>query len=343
MQSGNIMKNRLTIFSFIILLCGSLSAYAEGEAGIISLRGQGHFYVGIQTSEPASNGSVQVHGQMYVGFQLAAERKHPYPIILVHGGSGQAVSWFSTPDDRDGWRDYFLAAGFDVYWVDRPGYGRSPTNVNYGELRESASTGIISFLAQSEQWPGNANDHLDPSILASLAASPPGPYGGDHLAAKDLSMLLDKIGPAILMTYSAGAVSGWWAADMNPDKVAALIAVEPASSNITSNLRKGLTFVPALSRDFEPVQDEEDCDLQPKNSVSTLVNLQKVPVKIIGAELGLTRSLPCSLKAMRQAGVDVDYLFLPDIGITGNGHLLMAERNNGEIAQALIELMSAIK
>ena len=114
--------------SFAAGLLSSTVVNAEGEAGIISLRGQGHFYVGIDVSEPDANGGVTIKNQMFVGFQWPAEKLHPYPLILIHGGGGQATDWFSTPDGRDGWLDYFVAAGFDVYYVDRPGLGRSPTN-----------------------------------------------------------------------------------------------------------------------------------------------------------------------------------------------------------------------
>lgn len=325
-----------------VLLTLTSPAMAGGEAGPISLREQGNFFVGIETTEPERNGAVHVLNQMYVGYQLVAEPQHDYPIILVHGGGGQASDWFTTPDGRDGWRDYFLAAGFDVYWVDRPGYGRSPTNTAYGELRESASSSIISFLAQSEQFPGDPDDHLDPMILDMLAGSPPGPYGGNKLAARDLSLLLERIGPAILVTYSAGAISGWWAADTSPDKVAGIVAVEPASSNITSRLGKQLTFDPPLAEDFEAVEDAEGCDLQPGDNVSTLPSFHDMPIYLIGAEFGLIRGLPCSAKAFRQAGADARYIYLPDLGIHGNGHLLPNELNNGETADVIIDIMAEI-
>lgn len=56
-------------------LFGSVTAHAEGEAGIISLRGQGHFYVGGETYEVAGNPMAGPFGapglamknQMYVG------------------------------------------------------------------------------------------------------------------------------------------------------------------------------------------------------------------------------------------------------------------------------------
>jgi len=332
---------KLCLFTVGLFVFGS--AFAGGEAGPLSLRDQGHFYVGGQSSEPSENGSVQVYNQMFVGYQLPAEKAHPYPLVLVHGGGGQATDWFSTPDGRDGWRDYFLAAGFDVYWVDRPGYGRSPTNIKYGELTESANSSIINFLARSEHWPGNSEDPQDPGILMWLSSSPPGPYAGDAIAATNISSLLEQIGPAILITHSAGAASGWLAADLNSDKVAGIIAFEPGASNMTHAIRSGLTFNPALPTDFSHVSDAEGCEMQAPDSPSQLANFANFPVHLVGSELGLIAGLPCAVTVFTQAGVNVKYTFLPDLGFTGNGHFMMAERNNGELAQIFIDLAQSIK
>lgn len=320
-----------------------LPLLAGGEAGILSLRDQGHFYVGAQSSEPSENGSVQVYNQMYVGYQLPAEKRHAYPLVLIHGGGGQASDWFSTPDGRDGWRDYFVAAGFDVYWVDRPGYGRSPTNIRYGELSASANSSIINFLARSEHWPGDSQDPTDPGILAWLSSSPPGPYAGDAIAAADISQLLDRIGPAILLTHSAGGASGWLAADRNPGMVAGIIAFEPGASNMTSSIRKGLTFEPPLAEDFSPEADSEGCEMQPPAAPSRLARFADIPVHLVGSELGLIAGLPCAVKVFSQAGVNVKYTYLPDLGFTGNGHFMMAETNNGEIARIFIDLAAGIE
>jgi pimeloyl-ACP methyl ester carboxylesterase len=328
---------------FAAVLASSFHATAEGEAGIISLRGQGHFYVGLEVSEPAENGSVQVKNQMYVGFQLPAAKAHPYPLILVHGGGGQSTDWFSTPDGRDGWRDYFVAAGFDVYWIDRPGFGRSPTNSEYGAAGNSANSQIITFLANARNWPGNSANHTDPTILAWLASSPPGPYAGDKVAAAALSELLDRTGPAILVTHSAGAVTGWWATDLNSANVAGVIAIEPGASNVTSSMRSGLTFEPALPEDFAPVKDADDCELQPAGSPARLPRFVGKHLHLVGSELGLIAGLPCAVKAFAQAGVTTRYTYLPDLGFMGNGHFMMAETNNGELAQVIIDLAGSIK
>ena len=39
--------------------------------------------------------------------------------------------------------------------------------------------------------------------------------------------LLDKIGPAILLTHSQSGAFGWPVADARPDLVKAIVAVEP--------------------------------------------------------------------------------------------------------------------
>jgi len=337
------LSKRFLAFIFLLVAGIPVSVLAGGEAGIISLRDQGHFFVGGEKTEAADNGSVQVYNQMFVGYQLPAEKEHRYPLVLIHGGGGQATDWFSTPDGRDGWRDYFIAAGFDVYWVDRPGYGRSPTNVRYGELTESANSSIINFLARSNHWPGDSQDPSDPSILTWLSSSPPGPYAGDAIAASAISELLDQIGPAILVTHSAGAASGWLAADLNHSNVAGIIAFEPGASNMVHEIRKGLTFEPALPADFMPVEDSEGCEAQAPGSPSKLSRYSDFPVHLVGSELGLIAGLPCAVKVFSQAGVNVKYTYLPDLGFTGNGHFMMAETNNGELAQIFIDLAVSIK
>ena len=44
---------------------------------------------------------------------------------MVHGGGGQGTHMMGI-GGRPGWVHYFVQAGYSVYWIDRPSYGRSP-------------------------------------------------------------------------------------------------------------------------------------------------------------------------------------------------------------------------
>ncbi|MET0290991.1 MAG: alpha/beta fold hydrolase, partial [Steroidobacteraceae bacterium] len=226
----------LSAFIGCASLFAAAPALAGGEAGAISLRDQGFFWVGARAKPTADGKGATIEGQMYVGFQLAANKKHPYPLVLVHGGGGQATDWMGTPDGRDGWLDYFLAAGFDVYFVDRPAHGRSPNNVAYGALRPPASTDFMSnaFLAQSKQYPGGGGPMTKENIQHT-ASSEPGPTVSNAVLQANLAELLDKIGPAILVTHSAGGPSGWLSLAARPNLVKGILAIEPAMG-VTENL-----------------------------------------------------------------------------------------------------------
>ncbi|MGZ3283177.1 MAG: hypothetical protein ACXU9A_11010, partial [Xanthobacteraceae bacterium] len=66
------------------LLCGATSAPAQ-ERGPLTLAAASYFFVGGRI-DPSVQGSPVV-GQMYVEYMIPAKRTHPYPIVMVHGGS----------------------------------------------------------------------------------------------------------------------------------------------------------------------------------------------------------------------------------------------------------------
>ena len=52
------------------------------------------FWVGVERAELA-RGPVVNGKQMYVEYQIPAQVRHPYPIVLVHGGGGQGLDWLA--------------------------------------------------------------------------------------------------------------------------------------------------------------------------------------------------------------------------------------------------------
>ena len=65
-----------------------------------------YFYVGGKyTGEP---GKEIMEGQTFVEVVAPKLRRHPYPLVLIHGAAQTATNWMGTPDGRKGWADYFV-------------------------------------------------------------------------------------------------------------------------------------------------------------------------------------------------------------------------------------------
>jgi pimeloyl-ACP methyl ester carboxylesterase len=344
-----------------LLFAGGATA-AGGEAGKISLRDQGFFWVGARTKATETPGrgggpprtGTTIEGQMYVGFQLVERKRHPYPLVLVHGGGGQATDYMGTPDGRDGWLDYFLAAGFDVYFVDRPAHGRSPPSRAYGELGAPVTTEQISgFTVESKQYPGGGSP-ASKELAQHTASSEPGPTASNAVLKENLAELLDRIGPAIIVTHSAGGPSGWLAMEARPDKVKGVLAIEPAMG-ITENLASLISFQPALAAGerIETVQlpaegaGLQPCRLQAEGKVRTVPAYKDKPVLFVVAPLSsrFAPSVHCSVHTLNQLGAKAKLARLKeDFRIDGNAHFMNEELNNGEIAKKVfIPFLSSIK
>jgi pimeloyl-ACP methyl ester carboxylesterase len=355
-------KSRIALFACLAQLA-SVAAFAGGEAGPISLRDQGFFWVGaratpVQTGRtsfgPGGPGTA-IEGQMYVGFQLAANKKHPYPLVLVHGGGGQATDYMGTPDGRDGWLDYFLAAGYDVYFVDRPAHGRSPNSSSYGPLGERPTTEFIAnvFTLQSKQYPGGGAANSK-EVIQHTASSEPGPTVSNKVLQENLGELLDRIGPAIMVTHSAGGPSGWLALAARPDKVKAVLAIEPAMG-ITDNLAPLITFKPALAAGEKIAMEElaaegpglSKCQLQPQASLHTVPAYAGKKVLFVVSPNStpmFTPTVHCSVHTLNQLGAEAKLARLVDYGLQGNGHFMNEELNNGDIAKKVfIPFLDSIK
>ena len=209
------------------------AAFAGGEAGKLELRDLGAKFVGY-TTRSADKGSLDVLNPLFVQYLLPARRRHEHPIVFIHGGGGQGTDWLETPDGRDGWVDYFVADGWDVYVVDRPGHGRSQSNASCGNgMVRVGNSATISQLSTSAPtvWPGGAPTPTNDAVVGWTASSTTAPYCGDALAAEKISALLDEIGPAVLLAHSAGGGSTFRVPDLNPEKVVGIIGFEAAASN----------------------------------------------------------------------------------------------------------------
>jgi hypothetical protein len=139
----------------VCALIGASASQAADDNAPLMLAKDGYFYVNGKTT--TVNGKTYVTDQMYVEERVPARRTHPYPIVMVHGGTMSGVNFTGTPDGREGWAQYFVRTGYSVYVVDQPGRGRSGYSPStYGSSRNVESTNSFArFVSQekSKLWP----------------------------------------------------------------------------------------------------------------------------------------------------------------------------------------------
>ncbi|MBA3939975.1 MAG: hypothetical protein C0520_02065 [Sphingopyxis sp.] len=134
-----------------------------------------------------------------------------------------------------------------------------------------------------------------------------------------------------------------------PDKVRAVIAVEPTANASRAGkgpaTRCGIThaclhFAPALAgpddldlvRTERPAARGTSCWLQ-RTARYRLPALDGIPIPIATGEVSYHAGQDyCTSAFLTQAGVANDYAYLPEHGIRGNRHMQMLEKNNLEIA-----------
>ncbi len=172
--------------------------------------------------------------QMYVEHWIPAEVRHPYPVVLIHGGYGQGSDWFTTPDGHRGWATLFLEQGYKVYVVDRPGQGRNPFQpFMNGNFDAQAPT----LERARAQW-GSATDD-NPAVAQVLASM--GQPMANNAQTREVwrtrgAMLLDDIGPAILVTHGDGAAFASVVAQDRPKFVKGIVAVGPTANSLPAQL-----------------------------------------------------------------------------------------------------------
>jgi len=216
------------------------------------------------------------------------------------------------------------------------------------------------------QWPGSGAPD-DPVSLQMVSGYVPEivDFAKQQLLNRDaLVALFDKIGPAILLVHSQAGAFAWPVADARPQLVKAIVGVEPNGPPFYEvnfvgapeyfklgklALPYGLSAVPLA---YEPAvkdaselaifqEDKADgpdlvrCWLQ-QAPARQLPDLQKMPIVVITSEASYHAPYDhCTVKYLAQAGVKATHIRLAELGIRGNSHVMMNEKNNKEIAAVI--------
>jgi pimeloyl-ACP methyl ester carboxylesterase len=310
---------------------------AQNTAPIV-LRDMGSFHIGGRhleiTGQPVKeivftpggvpakvdpNGKYQVE-QMYAQYFLVQNPRGKLPLLLWHGGGLSGVTYETKPDGQPGWLTYFLRQGWDTYISDAMERGRSGWTDKF--------KGDPVFLPLGDPWerfrvgpPGSWNDDKARRITYPGVQFPIEAYEqfmkqgvprwvttDDQIIAAYIE-LVDKVCPCVVLVHSQAGSFGFKVAEARPDKVKALVAVEPSG-------------------------------IGTKDKVAALKN---IPMAVIYGDNAkdhprwgqIRRNVAGYAEAIRSAGGSVDLIDLPDIGIKGNTHMVMMDRNSDQVAEVI--------
>src|ERR1044072_9113232 len=329
-----------TSMRMVLALMATLAAspaFAQGKEPI-ALRDMGSFHIGGKLAEvkgqpikeivfspggvPAKmdpNGRYQVE-QMYAQYFLVQNRRGKLPLLLWHGGGLTGVTYETKPDGGPGWLNYFLRQGWDIYISDAMERGRSGWT--------DAFEGAPVFLPESDLWdrfrvgpPGSWNDDKAkrssyPGVQFPLDAYqqfmkqgvPRWVTTDDAIIAAYIA-LVDKVGPCVLLVHSQAGAFAFKVAEARPDTIKAMVIAEPSGIGNTEKVAA----------------------------------LKNIPIAVIYGDNAkehprwaqIRRNVSGYANAIKAAGGSVDLIDLPDIGIKGNTHMLMMDKNSDQVAEVI--------
>jgi len=362
-----------------VAVCGCTTPAAENATHlpiptIDAAATVGYFYVG---GHYVGESDARIkEGAMYVEVLRPRRLAHRYPLVLIHGAAQTGTNWLGTPDGRQGWAQYFLTRGYVVYIVDQPARGRSAWHHGVdGELKAVPAPLIEKLFTAPEefggwpqakkhtQWPGagllkgRVGDPVFDAFYSTQVESLVSNVETQKLVQSAGAALLDRIGPAILLTHSQAGAFGWLIADARPQLVKGIIAVEPFGPPFRDAVLGdgkarawGLTDIeltydpPAATPDEIGIVQQKQpdapnlypCWLQTEPA-RRLTHLIPIPIMVVTSEASYHAVYDhCTVRYLTQAGAHVDFVRLEDIGIHGNGHMMMLERNNMAVASVIV-------
>jgi len=307
---------------------GSDAGPAAPQDRLVLLK-QGSFFVGGQTESTAPNSDITID-QMYVQYQIPEGAARHLPVVMVHGCCLSGKSWEETPDGRMGWNTYFVARHHPVYVVDQVSRARSGfdatifSRVRSGALPPSSLPAVLQVSHQSSwsifrfglafgtpfptgQFPIEAVEGLYQQEIPDLNALLPAP----NPTYANLSALASRLDGAVLMGHSESGFFPEFAALAGAAGIKALVTIEHNCNTLTDDQIAALAKIPTL------IVFGDFIELFPQ---------------------WVTASANCHSYADRitAAGGDVTFVHLPDIGILGNSHMMMLDKNNLQVADVIL-------
>ena len=304
-----------------------------------TLAEQGSFFVGGETKTRGDDDEITIN-QMYVEYQKPWVTAEGVPIVFTHGCCLSSKTWETTPDGRMGWAEYFVQLGHSVYLTDqvsraRSGFDATPFNqVRAGEAAPETQPSINQASHQFAwsvfrfgpfedpyedlQYPIEAVDELYKQMMPDLNSGLP----EQNPTWANLAELSEDAGGAVLVGHSQSGLYPFHAALINPEHVKAVINIE-AGGTCHENF--------GVSEDGDTTEQQ----LETLASMPVLMMYGDYLDRLGGTWQDAFEDCQQLVQEINDAGGNATMMHLPELGITGNSHMMMQARNNLEIADLI--------
>jgi hypothetical protein len=261
---------------------------------------------------------------MYVQYFVPQNERGSLPLLMWHGGGLTGVTYETTPDGREGWLNYFIKKGWTVYNSDAVERGRAGW-----AMYPDVFKGEPVFLTKENPFerfrigtgPGSYNK--DPAKMKVQPGSQFPLEGYDNFTKQGVPRwtttddaiiaayiaLVDKVCPCVVLVHSQAGQFGQKVAQARPDKVKALVLVEPAGLG-DAKLVDRLKNTPILTVYGDFIEQDSRWPTIRANELKFL-------------------------EQVRTAGGRYEVVNLPQVGIKGNSHMMMMDKNNLQVADVI--------
>ena len=322
----------------VILAIDCVTPPSQQASAPIAIQKQGSFAVGGQIlGDPDARSLHCDHG--YVDYQIPV---NPRRINLVMWHSAAATAWLNRWDGGEGYQSIFLRRGFPVYIWDGPHVGRA----NWGctphtyEPRVGQDQGNFvawRFGAQYPDWfEGVQFPTKDPEAWNQASRARYLEFDtveNAQLQSDAAARLMDRIGPSVALTNSAGGMRALLTATKTTNS-AGIVMYEDVGYVYPKGEGPG---VPTTG--FGPIE----------LPLEEFRKLTKIPMQMVwGDNVAKSENYSATLvqskrfvELINKYGGKAEILVLRDAGLTGNTHIPFADLNNVAVADLLSKFLKA--
>lgn len=310
---------------------------ASAPEGAVTIARQGSFEAGGKVIGEAGSASLSCdHG--HVEFQVPVAPK-PTALFLWHSSS--AAVWQRTWSGDEGFQTKLLRGGYATYVWDGPRVGRANwgcADYTYKAVagRDEGNFTAWRFGPQVGQYYPDVQFPV--GNAAALEQANRARYdefdivANARLEAEAAANAMDRIGPAVLVTNSAGGLRAMLAR-LTSDNVKGIVAYENPGYAFPDTMEPKLAEGP-----YGPVYVSE----------AEFARLTQIPIQIVwGDHVSESRIWANNFtlseqfaEAVNERGGRVEILRLPDAGLRGNTHIPFADQNNEAVAKLLFDWLA---